>query len=186
LGIGTTGQVLTVAGGVPTWATAGGGSALTKIVTGTFTNVADTGTTFDGCFTSTYKNYVIVGNLLQAAGSVVYGQIQMRIGSTTKAASYYGAHQRVGSGGTVVHSTGGSSAQFTQVNGSKAPYTININGVGNTSEIARMYGNGYANQGSESVTFGWQCADSDSYTGFILSASSGNVSGTFTVYGLAN
>jgi hypothetical protein len=190
LAVGTNGQVLTAdstAGTGLAWATPAtpASGALTKIVTGTFTNVADTGTTFDGCFTATYKNYVIVGDLLQAAGSVVGGQIQMRIGATTKAAGYYGAHQRVGSS-TVVYNTAGTAARFTELNGSKAPYTININGVGNTTEIARFYGNGYGNQGSESVTFGWQANDSAAYTGFILSASSGNVSGTFTVYGLAN
>jgi len=36
LGIGSTGQVLTVAGGVPSWATAAGGGGMTSIASGTF------------------------------------------------------------------------------------------------------------------------------------------------------
>ena len=187
LGVGANNTVLTADSAEATglkWATPASGS-LIKIVTGTFTSVATTTTTFDGCFTSTYRNYVIVGDLLVSAGTP-YGQIQLRVGATTKATGYYGAHQRVGSGGTVVYSTSGAVAAFTQLNGTQAGYTININGVGNTSEQSKMYGNGYANQGSESVTFGWQANDVAAYTGFILSASSGNISGTFTVYGLAN
>ena len=61
LGIGSTGQVLTVAGGVPTWATAGGASGLTLVTRQSFSGVADTSTTFDGRFTSTYKSYLIWG-----------------------------------------------------------------------------------------------------------------------------
>jgi hypothetical protein len=41
LGIGSTGQVLTVSGGVPTWATAGGG-AIKQVVTATYSTAAST------------------------------------------------------------------------------------------------------------------------------------------------
>jgi hypothetical protein len=40
LGIGSTGQVLTVAGGVPTWATAGGGGAMVQIADTTLSSAA--------------------------------------------------------------------------------------------------------------------------------------------------
>ena len=48
LGIGTTGQVVTVAGGVPTWATpAGGGGKVLQVVQGTFsTSATSTSSTF--------------------------------------------------------------------------------------------------------------------------------------------
>jgi hypothetical protein len=46
LGIGTTGQVLTVAGGVPSWATpAAGGGKVLQVVQGTFTGTAQTTST---------------------------------------------------------------------------------------------------------------------------------------------
>jgi hypothetical protein len=45
--IGTTGQVLTVSGGVPTWATAGGGGKVLQVVSATYsTATAVTGTTY--------------------------------------------------------------------------------------------------------------------------------------------
>jgi hypothetical protein len=40
LGIGTTGQVLTVSGGLPTWATAGGGGGMTSIASGTLSGAS--------------------------------------------------------------------------------------------------------------------------------------------------
>ena len=45
LGIGTTGQVLTVAGGVPTWAAAGGGGKVLQVVEGSTTTTASNSTT---------------------------------------------------------------------------------------------------------------------------------------------
>ena len=44
LGIGSTGQVLTVAGGVPTWAAAGGGGKVLQVVMGNTTTSAYTNT----------------------------------------------------------------------------------------------------------------------------------------------
>jgi hypothetical protein len=47
LGIGSSGQVLTVAGGVPTWATAGGGGKVLQVVQGiSTTQVANSSTTY--------------------------------------------------------------------------------------------------------------------------------------------
>ena len=58
LGIGSTDQVLKVSGGVPTWATPSSG-ALTLIKRASTSGAVNTGTTFDGVFTSTYKTYLI-------------------------------------------------------------------------------------------------------------------------------
>jgi len=47
LGIGTTGQVVTVAGGIPTWATPGGGGKVLQVVLATYaTQTTSTSTTF--------------------------------------------------------------------------------------------------------------------------------------------
>lgn len=59
LGVGSTGQVLTVAGGVPSWATpSASGSGLTYITGASFTSV--TAANVNNCFTSTYQAYLIV------------------------------------------------------------------------------------------------------------------------------
>ncbi len=55
LAIGSTGQVLTVAAGVPSWATASSG-AMTKITASTF--ASSSSVSIDNCFTTTYANYV--------------------------------------------------------------------------------------------------------------------------------
>lgn len=59
LGVGSTGQVMTVAGGVPTWATPSApASGLTYITGASFTSV--TAANVNNCFTSTYQNYLVV------------------------------------------------------------------------------------------------------------------------------
>ena len=66
LGIGTTGQVLTVAGGVPSWATAASGS-MTQI--GSTTTLAGTSTTIS--FSSSgYKSLYITVNDVESSGTV--------------------------------------------------------------------------------------------------------------------
>ena len=66
LGIGTTGQVLTVAGGVPSWATATSGG-MTLISTTTFNNTVNSYTL--SSIPQTYKHLFVVGSGLQSAHS---------------------------------------------------------------------------------------------------------------------
>jgi len=56
LGIGTTGQLLTVAGGVPTWATPSGGGGMTLISTTAFTG----STVTISSIPNTYKNLLLI------------------------------------------------------------------------------------------------------------------------------
>ncbi|CAB4145279.1 hypothetical protein UFOVP1221_11 [uncultured Caudovirales phage] len=67
LGIGSTGQILTVSGGVPTWATPAGGGGLTLLSTTTFNNSVTNYTV--GSISGSYKNLLIVGTGLQDASS---------------------------------------------------------------------------------------------------------------------
>ena len=65
LGIGSTGQVLTVAGGVPTWATPSGtGQSWTLISTQTASGVAITFSSLSG-----YNSYMLVLNVVKTNGS---------------------------------------------------------------------------------------------------------------------
>jgi len=91
LGIGSTGQVLTVAGGVPTWATAAGGSKVVQIVAATTTtNVRSTTNSYvDTTLTATItptsaSNKVLVfvnQNGLDKDGNT-YMQLQLLRGAT--------------------------------------------------------------------------------------------------------
>jgi len=58
IGIGSTGNVLTVAGGIPSWAAPAGGAGLTLIIKSPFTTVSSH--SVDDCFTSTYANYKVL------------------------------------------------------------------------------------------------------------------------------
>jgi hypothetical protein len=71
LGIGSTGQVLTVSGGVPTWASAASGGGFTLIATAT-PSAAST-FSFTSIPTTTYKHLMIVANELvwSATGNAV-------------------------------------------------------------------------------------------------------------------
>ena len=190
LGIGTAGQVLQVNSGAtaPEWGSSPSGS-LTKITTGTFTTVANTSTTFDGVFTSTYKKYMIVTNDLICSSNPLTINIQLRAGAVTKASNYYGGLDRVGYLGTstIVAANNATSCQIGQGN-TTAPtaLTMYFSNVGNTSQLAAMYGNGLSGNDNAATFMGYHQFTADTYTGFILSVASGTISGTVTVYGLEN
>jgi hypothetical protein len=96
--IGSTGQVLTVAAGIPSWATPSAG-AVTQITTGSFSAV--TSTSVNNCFTSTYKNYTII--LQVASDTYVNNEITFRYrgaGTDGTANSYYGGYLTIAQNGT--------------------------------------------------------------------------------------
>jgi hypothetical protein len=98
LGIGTAGQVMTVAGGVPSWAAPSAG-AVTQITTGSFSAV--TSTSVNNCFTSTYKNYTII--LQVASDTYVNNEVTFRYrgaGTDGTANSYYGGYLTIAQNGT--------------------------------------------------------------------------------------
>jgi hypothetical protein len=86
LGIGSTGNVLTVAGGVPTWAAPASGAG-SKVVVAEASFSAVSSVTVDNCFTSTYRNYQIVCNYTTSGG----GGVRFRVrgsGSSISTATY--------------------------------------------------------------------------------------------------
>ena len=86
LGIGSTSQVLTVAGGVPSWSTpAASASGLTLINATTFT--AQTSVSINNCFSATYENYRIVLNYIGTASNWL--RFRMRNSGTDDSTSNY-------------------------------------------------------------------------------------------------
>jgi hypothetical protein len=195
LGIGTAGQVLKVNSGAtaPEWGAAGGASGMTLVQRSSFTSVADTGTTFDNVFTSTYKSYLVNIEGIFAATSGDDLQIQGRYtGPNTQAAAYY------------AYSTGidaGSNAQSTGSNNASQITLSNFNGFSATEPIAGQLffhnvGNGSQKFGivGQLVTisagvgytvFGNVDTARNAYIGFLLKSASSNITGTVSVYGLA-
>jgi hypothetical protein len=194
LGIGTAGQVLKVNSGAtaPEWGSSTSG--LTFITRQTFSNVANTGTTFDGVFTSSYFNYLIQIESLSAATGTDDLHLQLRYaGPTTQAANYWGSSWGTPSGGTAGTNTGMSNeAQWTLslVTGDSTNVgagLINVWHVGNGSDRPSITGNyaQIANGTSAQNVFGGQLDNARTYTGFLFKSSSSNISGTISVYGLA-
>jgi hypothetical protein len=185
LGIGSTGQVLTVAGGVPSWATpAGSGAGFTKVLAASFSNVADTGTTFDGVFTSTYDNYMVVFNNMRALTNTSNLQFQLRNAGSTQSTAYYG-NSTVGSTVTTTSNAsafniGQGFSDSTQQNSYVFTVYRNTNRLSWSFEGMTRNGNGGVNGGGFSDSIAANGSD-----GFILSASSGNITGKATIYGLA-
>lgn len=86
LGIGSTGNVLTVSGGVPAWSAPA--SALTLIHTETLSGVS--AVNIDNKFTSTYVNYLILANIEQSTSNT--HQLQYRSGGSTITSGYKGTY----------------------------------------------------------------------------------------------
>ena len=188
LGIGSSAQVLTVASGVPSWATPSSGMTLIKRAT--TTGAVNTGTTFDSVFTSTYKTYVIyIENWIAATGSDA-PKIQIRVGGVTRATDYYGVAQNIDRSGALAYNSTvnqaslqmGASGALDSAAG--AAYQIIANRVGNSSQKPQLFFSGMGT-GSQICISGSLFNDAAStYDGFILSAAS-NITVTAAVYGLA-
>jgi hypothetical protein len=194
LGIGTSGQVLTISGGgVPSWATpAGGGSGLTLIQRSTFSNVATTTTTFDGVFTTTYAAYLIVVEKFFASSSSNDAYMQMRGSATTKASGYYGSNYSLNYAASAFDLQPINNANqvflgpVSGSTGSPSIFNITISQVGQGSSMAPVLtGTGALGDGNAGVTGFASVPESGTYDGVIFSSSSSNISGTIAIYGLA-
>jgi len=197
LPIGTTGQILTADTTVSPykvkWATpATSSSGMTLISRQTFSNVATTTTTFDGVFTSTYKTYMVVIEKAFAATALDDLLVQFRYaGPTTQASGYYGSlnYATYNAAYTQVYANNASALTITAatgLTGEPTKATMYFSGVGNTSEQGFLYGQGASSYNeSQNVFGGGPHIGNQTYTGFILSSTSSNISGTVAVYGLA-
>ena len=186
LGLGTAGQVLTVNSGAnaPEWATPSGG--LTKIVTANFS--ASAAVQINQCFTSTYVNYIIVLNALgNSGGGNLFMKFQTGTNTVVSSSDYYGAGKYVDNGSTdgIFVNNGDTKMTIapTVATNLRQNFTINISNVGNSSQDANIssLGNG---AGNGIATYAGIINASAIYTG-VQFTGNGNLTGTYTVYGLA-
>lgn len=192
LGIGTNGQVLAVSGGVPAWTTpAVSAAGLTLINQSSFSAVADTGTTFDGVFSSSYFDYLIAVDFVFSSVNDTELHFQGRVaGPTTISSSYYGNATRLNFAGTEATFPSSNTAQFIlgkmgDLKAGSFNGQAHISQVGNASEQLRISGHGTDGASPGWDLFGGKIQDSRTYTGFIMKASSGNITGRVSVYGMA-
>lgn len=193
LPIGTTGQILTVAGGTATWATTSSSAGSVLIKRASFSNVTDTSTTFDDMFSSTYGAYqIVIETLYSNTDQTNDLQMQWRYaGPNTQTSSYNGNNQSTVYNSTTITSTannGGSSMLVSldcggsSFPGSGSMLVTNAFGSSGCPKILGSYAELDAGRG---CTF-WQATTiARTYTGFLLKASATNITGTVAVYGLA-
>jgi len=185
LGIGSTGNVLTVASGVPSWAApAGGGAGLTLISTTTIGSAVSS-ITVSSAFSATYENYLISINGGVASTN---NQLALQLGSTTTGYFGFGFY---------------GNASSTSLNGDNYNNTANFPfaALGDTSNLS---GQVYLQNpnlakatalytvatrtgtGGMSNLFGSNTSTTQ-HTAFTLIASTGTVTGgTIKVYGYSN
>ena len=191
LPVGTNGQTLVADSTASTglkWATASSG-ALTKVASASFSAVANTSTTFDGVFTSAYKNYQVI---FVGKGST---GLDLRVnwreaGVTYSGSTYsYGSYRIPYTGSTTVTQT--TLGYFVPVDlenvGTQHIVNMFIHGVGVASNpVYTWTAAGYGNGLRGSLNGGGITNAGLTVTGFILTASTGTLTGECFVYGLAN
>ena len=113
LGIGSSGQVLTVAGGVPTWATpaAGGGGKVLQVVSGTYTTATTVATS---TYTDTGLSLAITPTLSTSKILVIVSQVY----GLARSGADQGHGLKIIRGATEIYSTGGiASAMYVNAGG---------------------------------------------------------------------
>lgn len=181
LGIGSTGQVLTVTAGAPAWATpAAGASGLTLINVQTFSS--SSGINVDNVFTSTYTNYRLVLSNITSSGP--YISYRERASSTNNATNYKkGQYYRSYVSGTAGTNSGGTEGNLFDLN------TDGTNTLGATLELqcpATTAYTGYqwfASSSDQTHIGAGVHANATAYDGFTLFPYSGTMTGTVSIYG---
>jgi hypothetical protein len=194
LAIGTAGQVLKVNSGAtaPEWGAAGGASGLTLVQRSTFSNVANTGTTFNGVFTSTYTTYLVTIENMRAATQADDLHMQLKYGTTTQTASYMCATPYSTYSATSMSFANSNNASevtiATQTGNANYPgfgylWFNNVGTAAYAPNFKGQYGSGLENAG---YTLNGIIDKTDqTFTGLLFKSSSSNITGTIAIYGLA-
>ena len=188
LGIGSTGQVLTVAGGVPSWATpATPASGLTLINTTSFSAVSSFAPA-NGTFSATYDNYrVIISGITTASGTQSFTIRYRATGTDNTTANYYS--QRL---------TGDVAAANADNTTGGTSFLVSYGGSGGNSSLYMDFSNPFAAKKGEILCFanGWITGqgnilkmatmsfdDTTSFDSFSLIVGGSTFSGVCQVYG---
>jgi hypothetical protein len=167
-------------------------SGLTLVKRASFSNVASTTTTFDTIFSSTYKQYMVVFENVYGANTSDIIQFQLRKGGVTTTSNYYTSSNRNTAGSTTltaVTGTGGSAATQPLVEGTSSTGglvgCLFFNQVNTASTKPGWSGTLTAIAQPYFIVVGGMHDSADTYDGLLFKSSSGNITGTVAIYGLA-
>ncbi len=149
--------------------------------------------TFDSVFSSTYKSYMIMLEQVTTSSAGSFMSFNLRYGSTTNtAASWYGGIFGASFAGATFAGTTTNAATSFRIStaldpaGNGSTFSLIVSGVGSASLKPAVitqnaeYANGVVRNGSAILQ-----NDTQTYTGFILTNSAGNLTATVAIYGLA-
>jgi len=180
LGIGSTGQVLTVSGGIPSWATASSG-ALVKI--NTYTLSAATSQTMDSIFSSTYDNYCVLINVETTLEDGY--RMTLRSGGSDTTTNY--SNQQAGATGTTQFAqrltTGEIGAGGVNEMTSNTLMIFGPNKAKETQAIATSIQKNSA--GAVQLNYAINQDSTTQFDGLKINIQTGTMTGTITVYGYA-
>ena len=188
LGVGSTGQVLTVAGGVPSWATpATPASGLTLISTTSFSAVSSFSPA-NGTFTSTYDNYRVVISGINTASGDCSLLIRYRASGTDDSSSNYYTQRLIGDGGTASASRQngtGSTAVGTASSGVNSSLCIDFfDPFATKKPTIQSFNSGWVAGSGNSLRMLTNMFDgTTSFDSFSLITDASTISGICSVYG---
>ena len=191
LGIGTTGQVLTVAGGVPSWATpATPASGLTKITSATFSAVSSVSFP-NSTFTSTYKDYLVELEITTCSTNMTIQGRFRASGADNTASSYATVTQGLTGGGSASNVTNAGQNILTlgYLNSGADQFSRAYNFISPQLAVkSKVWGGGIGvNSAFNDRELDTQTLFFDGTTqfdSFSIIASTGNFTGRYAVYGL--
>jgi hypothetical protein len=144
---------------------------------------------FNGVFTSTYNSYKIVIEDVYGQNDSVSLYMQLQYSTSTAQTSYYGQSYTATTATTMTAATEINLIPSGLVNVSNEPCSMNLTvspAGGAGAVFTSVYGFGFDANTYRPVWVGANTNNnSRTYTGFKVYASSGNIYGSVSVYGLA-
>ena len=184
LAVGTNGQVLTADSTAATglaWATSTSGMAL--ITTGTLS--ATTSLSINNCFTSTYRNYVLVLNVTGAGAEGI--SFRLRASSTDATSNYN--YQYVEAKSTTVsaaRSAGAATILLSAIRGTGNTYVnFSVSKPQEATNTSLVSSSQDPDSGASMFLVSASNTNNTAYDGFTVYTTTNAMTGTISVYGLA-
>jgi hypothetical protein len=184
LGIGSTGQVLTVAAGIPSWSTPSS-SGLVLLNTTTFSGVSSASCSAD-VFSTTYIHYILKLNITATSGDI---RMRTRAAGTDYSGATYRTQQLNVSNSTFygARSTGDTDWKIGDAN--TANYNFFEVHLANFKQTVAATGytmSNYAATGNiEFANRTYGMTDTSAYDAITIYPTAGTITGEFSIYGMS-